>query len=241
MNGIQYAGLCMILLLIGAGACNLLIQSKRKQLLMDLLSFSGAYLFGILGLELLPAIFSGGQHIAGVFFLIGFFVQLVMDFWTKGIEHGHLHIPATNKKPVIISLFLGLGLHALMDGLPFVGIHSPALEHSHSIFSGILLHKIVEGFTLLLVMDMMGLAIKRSWIYIVLFSMITPLSILSIQHIPYLIDHLPMVLGFAGGSLLHVSITILFESENQHHHGIPIRKLICIGLGLIVSVIIALS
>jgi zinc transporter ZupT len=241
MSGIQYAVLSLILLISGAGCAGLIVQSRRRQLLHDLLSFSGAYLFGILVLELLPVTFQQGQSMAGIFFLIGFFIQLGMDYWTKGIEHGHLHIPALNQKPLIISLFTGLGLHALMDGLPFAGMHSSLMEHSHGIFSGILLHKIVEGFTLFIIMDMMGVPVRRSWIYILCFSLITPISIMSIQHMPLLLDHLPVVLGFAGGSLLHVAITILFESENLDHHGIPVRKLISIALGLILSVAIALS
>ena len=239
MSGSQYAGLSLLLLLIGAGGASLIVQTRRKQLLLDLLSFSGAYLFGILVLELLPAIFQHGQAMAGIFFLIGFFIQLGMDYWTKGIEHGHLHIPSLNQKPLIVSLFAGLGLHALMDGLPFAGVHSNLMEHSHGIFSGILLHKIVEGFTLFIIMDMMSVPVRKSWFYILCFSLITPISILSIQHLSFLIDHLPLVLGFAGGSLLHVAITILFESENLDHHGIPVRKLISIALGLFLSIIIA--
>lgn len=241
MGVIPYAVLSMILLLLGAGGASMLVQSDRKRLLLDLLSFSGAYLFGILVMELLPVIFREGHHAAGVLFLVGFFVQLGMDFWTRGIEHGHLHIPAPDQKLSIITLFAGLGIHALMDGLPFAGIHSAVMESNHNIYSGILLHKIAEGFTLLLVMDMMGYKLIRSWIYILCFSLITPVSIVVIQYLPFLLDHLPLVLGFAGGSLLHVSITILFESENLHHHGIPVRKLISIGLGLIFSILIALG
>jgi zinc and cadmium transporter len=241
MGVIQYASLSMVLLLLGAGGASLLVQSARKKLLLDLLAFSGAYLFGILVMELLPVIFHEGHHTAGILFLVGFFVQLGMDFWTRGIEHGHLHIPAADKKLTVFTLFAGLGIHALMDGLPFAGIHSTIMESNHTIYSGILLHKIAEGFTLLLIMDMMGFKLIKSWAYILCFSLITPISIVIIQQMPFLLTHVPLVLGFAGGSLLHVSITILFESENLHHHGIPVRKLISIGLGLILSILIALG
>ncbi len=240
MSILQYALICAVLLLVGAGLATFIISDQRKGILQDLLSLSGAYLFGILILELMPTIFSSHNHITGIFFLGGFFLQIGMDFWTRGIEHGHLHLPATPHKGMAISLFAGLGLHALLDGLPFIGIESNVMagSHQHSIYLGILLHKIAEGFTLFIVLGMLGFNKNKLWFYLVIFSLITPIGMICIQYIPALLNHISWVLGFAGGSLLHVAITILFESENLHHHGIQRRKLISIALGLGLAMLI---
>ncbi len=240
MSLVWYALICILLLLIGAVVASAIIQRHRNRVLQDLLSFSGAYLFGILILELMPTIFADHDHLAGLFFLGGFFLQIGMDYWTRGIEHGHLHLPVPAHKGMAISLFAGLGLHALLDGLPFIGLNTSAhiVTHHHSIYTGILLHKIAEGFTLFLVMGMLGFSKKQSWLYLSIFSLITPLGMMAIQFMPALLNHIPWVLGFAGGSLLHVAITILFESENQHHHGIQVRKLISIALGLLLAIAI---
>jgi zinc transporter ZupT len=240
MNLIQYALLCFCLLLIGGVCAKFILGQNRKKILQDMLSLSGAYLFGLLILEMFPIIFSGHNHYAGLCVLAGFFIQIFMEFLTGGLEHGHIHPPAHNNQALTVALFVGLGLHALLDGLPFAGVGAISDHQHHNFYSGILLHKVVEGFTMYLLLDMMGHKAVRIWQILILFSLITPAGMVMVNKIPVLLEHIPLVLAFAGGSLLHVAITILFETENLHHHGIPIRKLIWIGLGLGMAVLIAL-
>ncbi len=233
MNIFEYALLCIVFLLAGAGIAVWLSNKNRKGTLQDILSFSGAFLFAILILELFPAIFTGHHHQIGLFVLMGFFLQIGMDILTRGVEHGHLHLHEYEKsRSLILPLFLGLGVHALLDGLPFVGFDVLKESHIHTIYTGILLHKVAEGFTLFMVMNILGKSRNQSLLWIAAFSLITPIGMLLLQSVPFLMNQLNYVLAFAAGSLLHVSITILFESENLHHHGIAWRKLIWIALGI---------
>jgi len=240
MNIWQYAILSTVLLLIGAGVAAYLVKNPNRNVLQNMLSFSGAFLFGVLILELMPEVFSVHNSLPGLFFILGFFLQTGMDYWTSGIEHGHMHVPKVPGRGFVVSLFIGLGIHAIMDGLPFAGVDVHGHRHE-SVFMAILLHKLVEGFTIFIVLGMMNFSMKKSWWYIGFFSLITPLGMLVFDSIESLHEHFQYVLAFAGGSLLHVSVTILFEAENVHHHGMPLRKLISILMGLALAILITLN
>lgn len=230
----QYATLSAVLMLVGAMIAAFMIKKPGRLVMQDMLSLSGAFLFGVLILELIPDIFHEEGHSAGILFIAGFFLQTGMDYWTSGIEHGHLHVPPTAGRSFVFSLFIGLGLHAILDGLPFAGIDFHGHQHG-SIYLAVLLHKLVEGFTIFIILGMMGYATRITWLYLSLFSLITPLGMALFSSIPFLLGHFHQVLAFAGGSLLHVAVTILFESEHKHHHGMPVRKLISILIGLILA------
>lgn len=236
-----YAILCLILIFAGAGLAMFLSQSSLRKILQDIQSLSGAFLFGILILELFPVIFREHNHSIGIFVLIGFFLQIGIDVLTGGVEHGHIHFhEQDHKKSMLISLFIGLGIHAIFDGLPFIGFNRMANDHIHSVYTGILLHKVAEGFTLYLVMNLLGMSKGRSFGLILIFALLTPLGMYLIQLFPDLVSNMSYVLAFAAGSLLHVAITILFESENLHHHGIAWRKLIWIVIGTGLAIFIVL-
>ncbi|HNR09070.1 MAG TPA: ZIP family metal transporter [Saprospiraceae bacterium] len=230
----QYAASSIVLMLGGALIAALMTRKPGRLIMQDLLSLSGAFLFGVLILELMPDIFHEEGHSVAILFIAGFFLQTGMDYWTSGIEHGHLHVPPTAGKTFVFSLFIGLGLHAILDGLPFAGIDFHGHQHG-SIYLAVLLHKLVEGFTLFILLGMLGYTTRVTWLHVSLFSFITPLGMVLFSSIPFLLDHYHQVLAFAGGSLLHVAVTILFESEHKHHHGMPVRKLISILIGLLMA------
>ena len=53
----------------------------------------------------------------GIFILIGFIIQMFLEYFSQGIEHGHFH-----KKNIIpISIMLSVCLHALLEGIPLGG------------------------------------------------------------------------------------------------------------------------
>jgi len=58
-----------------------------------LLVFAGSYLFAITVIHILPELYqqSAGIELIGVFVLAGFFLQQLLEYFTSGIEHGHLH------------------------------------------------------------------------------------------------------------------------------------------------------
>ena len=58
------------------------------------LVFAGSYLFSITVLHFLPELFSkDSNHFQVSFFiLIGFFMQQLLDYFSSGTEHGHIHV-----------------------------------------------------------------------------------------------------------------------------------------------------
>ena len=63
-------------------------SAKTVQLL---LAFSGAYLLSITILHLFPEVYISDKPNIGLFILSGLLLQLILDFFSKGAEHGHVH------------------------------------------------------------------------------------------------------------------------------------------------------
>ena len=69
----------------------LIFRPKENKKLKLLLAFSGAFLLGITLFELLPSLFvnhSNGKSI-GLFIVIGILIQICLEYFSKGAEHGH--------------------------------------------------------------------------------------------------------------------------------------------------------
>src|ERR1700742_2117343 len=87
----------VIVLFLGAftgGIAVFLFRGDNHKMLKLVLSFSGAYLFGITVLHLIPDAYHGNDDFVGVFILIGFLFQIVLEQFSDGIEHGHMHTPS---------------------------------------------------------------------------------------------------------------------------------------------------
>ncbi len=94
-----------------------------KGIIKFLLPFSGAYLLGVSFFHLVPEVFRSDLPQPGVFILLGYLIQIGLDYFSKGIEHGHVHVnKASNQFPWAV--FLSLCLHSLFEGMP-------AIEHHH--------------------------------------------------------------------------------------------------------------
>jgi len=87
------------------GFAGLTIRSEKTRQLKLFLAFSGAFLISITILNLIPEVYDQIGNQAGYYILGGFFLQIVVDFFSKGIEHGHLHFHEF-KKGFPVSVFL---------------------------------------------------------------------------------------------------------------------------------------
>jgi len=88
----------------------------KKDIVGLMLTFSGAYLLSITVLKLFPEIYSQSDASIGIFVILGLVLQLILDFFSKGAEHGHVHALDTKHFP--FALFFSLLLHAFTEGLP---------------------------------------------------------------------------------------------------------------------------
>jgi zinc and cadmium transporter len=112
-----YLLLLFLCAFLGGMAVFLFKGGNHKQLKL-VLSFSGAYLFGITVLHLIPDAYHGNDHLVGVFILVGFIFQIVLEQFSEGIEHGHMHIHNHDKPIFPLGIMVSLCLHGFLEGMP---------------------------------------------------------------------------------------------------------------------------
>ena len=194
------------------------------------LSFSGAFLFGVAVLHLFPIVFADGYN-GGVYLLAGFVLQLILEQFTQGIEHGHFH--AHKSVAFVGSLLFGLTVHSFFDGVPVYAGESH--NHNHSLLWAVALHKIPEGYALVAILVMCGVAMRSALLFLVAFALVAPAG----TWFASIIDRidpswLQALFGLVSGLILHVSTTILFESETSGHR-FTYKKISAVALGLLIA------
>ena len=127
-----------ILLIISVlvGSLLVLVLKPNNKIVRLLLAFSGAYLLSVTILHLLPEVY-GHTHDAkkiGVLILVGIIIQSVLESFSKGAEHGHIHLHSDKSKFPWL-LFVSLCIHAFSEGLP--------IHHANdNLLWAIIVHKI---------------------------------------------------------------------------------------------------
>ncbi|MBK9730928.1 MAG: ZIP family metal transporter [Chitinophagaceae bacterium] len=213
MNALDFIILIAAPLIGGFAA--LLLKTKSREHYKLVLSFSGAFLFSITLIHLFPVVFANNEH-AGVYVLAGFFIQIFLEQLTHGIEHGHFHEHIENNS-YIFALLLGLTIHSFLDGIPLSN-HQMLDDGHHSLLYGISVHKIPEGFALASVLLFSNYKKWNVLVFVVLFSLVAPAAVLlSNQFSAVDAPIFSIIVAMAVGSFLHVSTTILFESESGQH------------------------
>ena len=209
-----------------------------------LIAFSGAYLLSITALHLLPEVFTGDDRGAyfGSFILVGFFIQVMLEYLSGGIEHGHAHTHRSAGLPV--GLMIGLCLHAFLEGMPLGGGDAGHSHHGHShhgdshshglepLLLGIVLHKYPVAMVFLAMLLNSGLAKAKAFGLLAVFAAMAPLGTLlsGVEMVgQYNRESLAIVIGI----FLHVSTTILFESSEGHRFNA--YKMMAIAAGLALS------
>ncbi|MCX6240882.1 MAG: ZIP family metal transporter [Bacteroidetes bacterium] len=234
MNIVIY--LVLIATVLASGSLVFLIRSDDQKLLKLLLAFSGAFLIGISFLILVPEVFSKNARLAGLFVLLGFLIQLVLELITGGAEHGHKHVHEEGEKAAPWLLLIGLCIHAFLEGMPLVSRF--AKEVQHSLVLGIVIHNIPISLTLMGLFLHYGCKKTKAFIYLGIFALMTPLGSLAGMEIEnniaasldlFFTYSMAVVIGI----FLHVSTSILFETEE--HHKYNIQKFLTVCLGILVA------
>lgn len=192
-----------------------------------ILAFSGAFLFSSTIIHLLPESFelSNNISITGGLVLLGFYFQMFVEFFSEGVEHGHIHIHKPHQLRSI-SIIIALSIHALIEGMVIMHGENEFHKHdSNSLLLGLVIHKIPE--TIALVAVLISNEIKKSKVFIVLllFASASPVgAIISSYFAIEFINFSGFVMALVAGNFLYISTTIFFES-NPDHKAQPMRIL----------------
>lgn len=196
-------------------------KPKHSDNIKLLLAFSGAFLLSLTFFELLPDVYEGHDPKSiALYILGGILLQVFLEFFSKGAEHGHMHVHLEeNKFPTL--LFLSLCIHALVEGVP--------IHDNDSILYAIIIHKIPIAVILSIFLINSTLKLGTTLLFIGLFSLMTPLgSYFSTTSL--LVDYGYVLTAISIGVFFHISTIILFESAQGH--AFNLRKLIVIVLGI---------
>ena len=225
--------LVLFLVSFVSGSLIFIKQLKLKSKISFLLSFSGAYLLGICFLHLIPELFESGSESVSFYLLIGFFLQLILDYFSGGIEHGHTHVNIKKIGQFPYLVFLSLGLHAFLESFPLTELN---LEmESNSYLLGLLLHKVPIAIILASLLLAYKLKNIQILIAIVIFSLMAPFGALIGSSFTSDKEVYQQFLAVSIGIILHLSTTILLEVNEEHH--ISIKKLIPIILGVTLALL----
>ncbi len=214
-----------------SGLAIYLIPKKKDSNFKLLLVFAGSYLFAITVIHILPELYRQdlGIEWIGVFVLAGFFLQQLLEYFTSGVEHGHIHTHDHeghhNHKHQSVSalvLLLALCVHAFLEGGMLV---QPAamgpMYDVNSILIGIALHRAPAAFALMTVLAHQLHSRNKAIPYLLGFSLAAPIGLLLST---YLADQnilsstgMMYLYALVSGNFLHISTTIVFESSPEHH------------------------
>lgn len=157
----------------------------------------------------------------GLFIMLGIVFQIILEYFSKGAEHGHVHVhEKMTSMPWL--LFASLCLHALFEGMP-------VSQHTHLAWA-IAIHHFPIAIILTLFFLQAELNKKFVFMFMIVFALMTPLGTYLSANLSFLIDYYVPISAFVIGILFHISSTIIFESSEGHKFNLA--KLLAIIIGI---------
>jgi zinc transporter ZupT len=219
----------------------LILKPTNKKNLKLLLAFSGSFLLSLTVLHLLPEVYAGSfpepghdheghEHgasdVIGIFIMAGIIFQIILEYFSKGAEHGHVHVHGdehAHSMPWL--LFISLCIHALLEGMP--------VSQQHEMAWGIAIHHFPIAIILTAFFINSGLNKTAIMLFMLAFAAMTPLGTLLSGKLECLAHYHTQISAVVVGILFHISSTIIFESGENHKFNLA--KLLVIILGVIMA------
>lgn len=215
----------ILTVLVGFGFV-LVVKPNNQRNLKLLLAFSGAFLLSLTTFSLLPEVFHDHDtdvhpKTTGICIMAGILIQILLEFFSKGAEHGHVHL---NKKQQAFPwmLFISLSIHAVLEGFP--------LHHHNTLVYGIIIHKLPIAIILssfFLESEISKLKIAG---FLALFAFMTPIGTFLSDYVTALHHYETQISALVIGVLLHISTTILFEASENHKFNSSKFLVILVGI-----------
>ncbi len=230
----------IIAVVLGGLIVTYLHASNKQKFIKLMLSFSGGFLLSIAFIHFVPELYASETNDIGVYILIGFLVQLSLEFFSGGIEHGHVHVH--KGQPMPWGLFISLSVHSFLEGIPLgnqyaghlLGAHHHHDHSENSLLFGILFHQLPVAVALMTLLVSTNISKFKAWSILLLFAIMTPSGLvlgLTSNGISSFLDF-NMILAIVVGMFLHISTTIIFETSEKHKFNIMKLTSIIIGCSL---------
>jgi zinc transporter ZupT len=229
----------LLSVILGYGAALLLKPTSRKNLKL-LLAFSGSFLLSLTVMHLLPEVYESSMHgheghdhqhghvnnPIGIFIMCGIVFQIILEYFSKGAEHGHVHIHGDeHKHSMPWLLFFSLCIHALLEGMP--------VSHHNDMAWGIAIHHFPIAIILTAFFINSGLNRTAILMFMIAFAVMTPLGTILSERLHFISHYYTEISAIVVGILFHISSTIIFESSEGHKFNLA--KLLVIILGVIMA------
>jgi len=206
--------------LLGYGIA-LFLKPKSKTNLKLLLAFSGSFLLSLTVMHLLPDVYESHNSNIGLFIMVGILFQIILEFFSKGAEHGHVHGHETMTH-IPWLLFVSLCIHAFLEGFP--------VSHHHNLALGIAIHHLPIAIILTMFFINAKLNKKAIFAFMITFAIMTPLGTILSDYLPVLNNYYSEITAVVIGILFHISSTIIFESSEGHKFNIAKVSMIIFGV-----------
>ncbi|GIZ10542.1 ZIP family metal transporter [Flavobacterium sp. UMI-01] len=213
----------LVSVLLGYGIA-LVLKPKKKSNLKLLLAFSGSFLLSLTVMHLLPDVYETHNNAIGIFIMIGILFQIILEFFSKGAEHGHVH-GHPNMTHIPWLLFISLCIHAFLEGFP-VG------HHEDNLAIGIAIHHLPIAIILTTFFINSHLNQKAIFVFMTTFAIMTPLGTFVSDYVPILSQFQTEITAIVIGILFHISSTIIFESSEGHKFNVAKVSMIVLGIVL---------
>ena len=201
----------------------LFLKPKSKNNLKLLLAFSGSFLLSLTVMHLLPDVYESKNPNIGLFIMTGILFQIILEFFSKGAEHGHVHGHEKMEQMPWL-LFISLCIHAFLEGFP--------VSHHHNLALGIAIHHLPIAIILTLFFINAQLNKKAIFAFMISFALMTPLGTLLSDYFPVFNTYYSEITAVVIGILFHISSTIIFESSEGHKFNIAKVSMIVFGIVL---------
>ncbi|GGD06908.1 ZIP family metal transporter [Hyunsoonleella pacifica] len=189
-----------------------------------LLSFSGAFLLALTLFELLPEVYHElDTKLAGLFIMCGILLQIILELFSKGAEHGHVHVEKDSAAFPWL-LFISLCIHSFLEGFP--------IHQENDMVYGVLVHKIPIAALVSMYLFKSKFSMAKIVIFLVVFTIMTPLGTLISNATDLGERFVHSINAVVIGIFFHISTTILFESGEGHKFNLSKFVAIILGIGI---------
>jgi zinc and cadmium transporter len=226
---LNYLFILLVALPVLVGAGYTYLHALNKQYAKPISIFTAALLLCITVINFLPEVFEHvpNKSYAGIVILLGLLLQLGLERFSNGLEHGHLHNAGQVK--FYIS-YVALLLHSFVEGTPLL-----ISVNGNSLLVGLIVHNVPVTIILMQLIKHLNYSTFTSLSLISMLGISTVGGAFAAQYITqytHLAFDVHYVLAFVCGLFLHIGTSLLFEFNRGKQQLVLKLFLVALALGL---------